>query len=378
VFQRPKGSGIWWIRYLDQYGREHREKVRMKSAALATYAQRKTEVRMEKFLPEEVHGKHQRATVGEIIDDYIEAGEARQLKAIDGVRQRLGWFKQQIGGLPARGLTLNDLEGCRRRPFQGRLASNKQKTLKEGRAVATVNRYRSTLKAAFYLALKSGKVDKNPVSFVKLSKENNKRVRWLTEEEEARLLAVLPSDYHPLVQVALHTGLRKSEQLNLRWSDVDFKRKLLTVRESKSGEPRHIPMNQVVIEALQSLPRMLHNPFLFCGRQAGQPLRNGIKHSDWEKYLKRAGIQDFHWHDLQHTFASRLVMRGVDLYTVSKLMGHHSTEMTERYTHLAPNYLKNAVNALVGENGTGTGTSQTTLSVSPLGPVAQKDRAAVS
>ena len=119
VFERPQASGIWWIRYLDQYGREHREKVGMKSAALAMYAQRKTEVRMDKFLPEEVRGKHQRATVAEVIEDYIEAGEARRLKAIDDVKQRLGWFKQQIGELPARSSTANDLETCRRRLSAG-------------------------------------------------------------------------------------------------------------------------------------------------------------------------------------------------------------------------------------------------------------------
>ena len=79
-------------------------------------------------------------------------------------------------------------------------------------------------KSAFYLTLKTGKVDKNPVSLVKLSKENNKRVRWLTEEEEVRLLAVLPIAYRPMVLVALHTGMRKSEQLNLEWTDVDFRR----------------------------------------------------------------------------------------------------------------------------------------------------------
>lgn len=117
---------------------------------------------------------------------------------------------------------------------------------------------------------------------------------------------VLPLAYYPLVLVALHTGMRKAEQLTLQWTNVDFRRTQITVRESKAGEPRHIPMNQVVIEALQSLPRMLHNSFVFFGR-GSQPLHNGIKHSDWMKYLKKAGIRNLRWHDLRHTFASRLV-----------------------------------------------------------------------
>ena len=123
---------------------------------------------------------------------------------------------------------------------------------------------------------------------------------------------------------------------------------------------------------------MLHNPFVFCGRE-GQHLHNRSKHSDWQKYLNEAGITNPRWHDLRHTFASRLVMRGVDLYTVSMLMGHHSTEMTERYSHLAPDFLKNAVNVLVSGNTTGTRTdTNQSVVLTSYGPVAQKDRAAVS
>jgi integrase len=98
--------------------------------------------------------------------------------------------------------------------------------------------------------------------------------------------------------VALHTGMRKSEQPNLQWVKWVL------------AATWHIRMNQVVIETLQSLPLMLHNPFVFYGRE-GQPLHNGTKHSDWQKHLKQAGIKNRCWHDLRHTFASRLVMRGL-------------------------------------------------------------------
>lgn len=211
---------------------------------------------------------------------------------------------------------------------------------------------------------------------MKLSKENNARVRWLTDDEEAELMKTLPKGHHSIVLINLHAGVRNSDQLNLKWSDINLEQRQITIRESKSGKARRIPMNQVVIEALKSLPRMLHNPFVFYGRDAGQPFKNGIKHSDWLKSLKIAEIENLHWHDLRHTFASRLVMKGVDLYTVSKLMGHHSLEMTERYAHLAPDFHKNAVNVLVSNDATAT--SLPADSLSPYGPVAQKDRAAVS
>jgi integrase len=129
-------------------------------------------------------------------------------------------------------------------------------------------------------------------------------------------------------------------------SDVDFQRKRITIRESKVGEARHVPMNGIVIQTLQAVPRMLHNPHVFYGRKAGEHFKNGIKNTDWKRYLREAGSEDFHWHDLRHTFASRLVMRGIDLFTVSRLLGHSNSEMTQRYAHLAPDYLQNAVEVL--------------------------------
>ena len=104
-----------------------------------------------------------------------------------------------------------------------------------GRKVATVNRYLGVLKAAFTLAVRNGKAEKNPVSTVELGKENNRRVRWLSEDEEVLRLGVLSRNHQALVLVALHTGMRKGEQLSLRWTDIDFHQRRLTIRESKSG-----------------------------------------------------------------------------------------------------------------------------------------------
>jgi integrase len=124
--------------------------------------------------------------------------------------------------------------------------------------------------------------------------------------------------------------MRKGELLALKWGDLDFRQRLISVRKSKSGRARHIGMNIRVIEALQSLPRVLHNSHVFPGQKPGHPMKNGIKHSDWVRYLKQAQIEDFHWHDLRHTFACRLVMGGIDLYKVRDLLGHESVEMTQR------------------------------------------------
>jgi integrase len=181
-------------------------------------------------------------------------------------------------------------------------------------------------------------------------KENNRRVEWLTEAEdqEKRLFAILPVRYHPIVMVALYSGMRKTEQLSLQWSDVDFRMGQIKVRESKAGKSRVIPMNETLSDTLRRLPRTLNNPFVFIGRIEGERMADLPR--EWEEYVSAAGIADFHWHDLRHTFASRLVMAGIPLRAVQELLGHQSLAMTERYSHLAPEDLKDAVAVLSKSN----------------------------
>ena len=334
VFERPKGSGIWWICYADANSQIHRERVGMRQAAVNVYQLRKTQVRLGKFAPEDIKIKHKITSVPEIIDDYLTASEAMMRKSIDDIRQRAGWWKQHLKARPANGIVKNDIENARLELSKNRLPSNGQRQKPGGRSAATVNRYLSTLKAAYMMALENEKVTTNPFRKIKLQKENNRRVRYLTDNEEERLLKVLPKIYHPLVLVALHTGMRKTEQLSLKWEDVDFAQRVITVRDSKPGRSRYIPMNQVVVDTLQGLPRMTSNPYVFPGVIEGERLKDLPK--DWEDYVEKAGIVNFHWHDLRHSFASRLVMKGVDLYTVKELLGHQSIEMTQRYAHLGP------------------------------------------
>jgi integrase len=201
--------------------------------------------------------------------------------------------------------------------------------------------------------------------WVKKFKENNERVRYLTDEEEGRLFKALPLEHHVLVVTDLHTGLRQGELFNLRWTDIDFYSDTINVRQSKSGEGRRIPMNKALREALLTLRQARHrqgqkaqngqelySPFIFCSPN-GAFLRNFAR--TWYPTLEAAKIEDFHFHDLRHTFASRLVMAGVDLYTVKTLLGHRTIQMTMRYAHLAPGHLKRAVEVLDKRTPVSTG-----------------------
>lgn len=192
------------------------------------------------------------------------------------------------------------------------------------------------LKRLFNLALRDGKAERNPVREVKFFKEDNERVRWLTDEEEARLRAVLGEREWPKVSFALNTGFRQANQFGLPWSDVNFETGAVTARGSKSGDTYHVPMNHELRELLRGLESRLKSAWVFPSRNGKSPLNaTNYMYRVFASALTRAAIANFRWHDLRHTFASRLVMAGVDLSTVRELMGHKTIRMTQRYAHVA-------------------------------------------
>jgi len=180
----------------------------------------------------------------------------------------------------------------------------------------------------------------------------------VTDEEEQGLRKALGDGEWSKVAIAIHTGLRRGEQFGLRWKDVDFTTGIVTIARSKSGEMRRVPMNDDVRELLRSLPSRLKSKWVLPSQAGGTPLdaKNFIRRV-FEPALEAAKIKDFHWHDLRHPFASRLVVRGVDLRTVQELMGHQSYELTLRYSHLSPCHQLEAVQRLnAPRSGTTTDT----------------------
>lgn len=181
---------------------------------------------------------------------------------------------------------------------------------------------------------------------IQCARENNARMRILTPEEEQHLLAQCSPHLKLLVIAALHTGLRSSELRSLTWDDIDFRRRIITVRAAyaKNGESRSVPMNNVLTSTLRGIKENLSvNGPVFCSSH-GTPYRSF--HGAFTHAIRKAGMSDFTFHDLRHTFASRLVMIGVDLPTVQVLMGHKTITMTLRYTHLTSGHKQQAVRAL--------------------------------
>jgi integrase len=147
--------------------------------------------------------------------------------------------------------------------------------------------------------------------------------------------------------------MRKSEILTLKWDDVDLRHDLITVRNTKNGEPRRIAINGTLRETLSNIMRRLDVAYVFFDCATGKPYGNVMK--SFSTACRRSGITDFHFHDLRHTFASQLVMAGVDLTTIKELMGHKTMAMTLRYSHLAPKHMAAALEILdqvLNENST--------------------------
>ena len=252
------------------------------------------------------------------------------------IRHETAWHAVApvIGGKRLDEISPFDLERYRRQRKQ------------DGRSDVTINRELAFLRNVYSMAIAWGKASENPVKHVRFARENNGRMRILSPEEEQRLLACCGPQLRPLVLTALHTGFRKSELLSLTWDDVDFRRHAMTVQAaySKNGESRSVPMNAVLTTTLRTIRINVSDESpVFCNRQ-GTPYRSF--RTAFERAVRKAGLKDMTFHDLRHTFASRLVMSGVDLPTVQALMGHKTIGMTLRYTHLTSEHKRQAVRAL--------------------------------
>ncbi|MEW6686074.1 MAG: tyrosine-type recombinase/integrase [Candidatus Edwardsbacteria bacterium] len=217
---------------------------------------------------------------------------------------------------------------------------------------ASVNRDLACLRHLFNKAIEWGYVSTSPMKGVKQLKEPPGRLRFLSKEEIQRLFAELPYGSKTIVLFALYTGLRKSEILNLRWSEVDFKNRMIIVEKTKTNERRIIPMNQAVYKQLQEISIRRNGDLVFSDEYRKNLRKN------FETALKKVSIEDFRFHDLRHTFASYLVMNGASLKVAQQLLGHKDIKMTMRYSHLSQDHLQDAVNRLDFVSSDGTNLAQ--------------------
>jgi integrase len=338
LFRRP-GSPHWWVRYADKSGRIRRESTGTSEKKLAREILAKKKVLVAENRHLEVK-KVPRTTFFQLCDLYWEKrGKSRKTK---GLSSTIKSWKDYFGNVRSADMTQSRIEDF--------LADRVDK---QRLSQSTRNRYIAELKRLFNWGMeyrsdgmnKPPLVEHNPAVALKRSKEKKyQRKRFLSQEELSRFLEACRDDFRPFVVTALHGGLRRGELFNLRWEDIDFTNRLIVVRDSKSGDPREIPMDETLAGALRGLPSRFKRGYVFPSPKTGGRLTDVKK--QFRTVLRKANIQNFRLHDARHTFASYLVMNGVDLKTVSELLGHADTRMTERYSHLSPKHKARAVKIL--------------------------------
>ncbi|MEJ7623706.1 MAG: site-specific integrase [Pyrinomonadaceae bacterium] len=217
------------------------------------------------------------------------------------------------------------------------------------RSPATVNRHLGVLSKIFSLAEDADLVENNPCKRVRKFRLNNQRVRVLSATEEIDLLSALGNNelVKQIVVFALNTGFRRGEIFDLKWFDVDFSRGLIQIRESKSNRKRVVPMNATILTLINGLVRS--SEYVFPSPKTGIRL-NQIKRS-FRRAVDEAGLQDFRFHDLRHTAATRMADAGADAFTIMKILGHSDIRMTARYTHATDAALRRAVTNLDPNSG---------------------------
>jgi integrase len=290
--------------------------------------------------------------------DHVQSRYRGQRLGADKKDYRYATLKAALGNRSAEAVTAQEIE---------RALSN----LSEDREwkPASFNRHKAFLSLAWRLGVESGKVQSSPVRLVHRRREDNGRVRWLSTDEETKMRAVIEAQYPaelPAFELALHTGMRLSEQYGLQWDCVDLERRQITIPRSKHGGIRYIPLDDTAVAALLKLRSRGNGsgPVMVTGEAGhgyliGHALRTP---KEWfAAACRKAEVADFSWHCLRHTFASRLVMAGVGLRTVQELMGHKTIAMTCRYAHLSPDHQAEAIRRLDGwgrktENETDTKT----------------------
>lgn len=272
-------------------------------------------------------------TLKEAIDRYIQSVlPSKKPNSQKDQTKQLQCWSDNIGYLSLADVTPAIIAEQRDKLAQG-------KTPRGDRTNATVNRYLAILSHLFTVSVKEwGWSHENPVLKVTRLKEPRGRVRFLSDDERARLLEACKKSesayLYTVVVLALSTGARKMEILGLKWQDVDIARGVITLHETKNGERRVLALTSLALELMKQYTkiRMLHCDFVFPSHSLNKPVDIT---TPWETALKRAEIKDFRFHDLRHSAASYLAMDGASLAEIAEILGHKTLSMVKRYSHLS-------------------------------------------
>jgi integrase len=332
VFERPKGSRVYWISFCDAHGKRHREKVGTQSAAKKLYDQRKAEVRAKTYEPSR-RSAGVGVTVGDLLDGALEF--VSEHKSAKDYIIKAGIVRAEFGDRAADSITPAEIDSW----LKSRETSG-----------ATANRYRSFLSLAYREGITNGKVTINPIKSVRPRRESQGRYRFLSREEYEALhskIAELYPDCLAEFVVAVYTGMRAGEQYSVKWRQVHIARKVIELSETKNDRPRTVHLHPTALKAIESVrPKQYKATDLVFPRET-----KAIDNRLWfNPCLEAAGISldEFTWHNLRHTYGSWLAMAGASTRELMEAGGWRSMQMAARYAHLSPAHTASVVNRLKG------------------------------
>jgi len=339
VFERPKGSGVWWINYYHD-GKQHREKGGTRTEAKDLYKERKAAARRGEKLPDLSKGK---VTLSALIDGALEFARTHNKSVRDYVSKG-EILRAAMGTLIAEEITPQEID---------RWLSKRFKT------PATANRYRAFISLIYREAIRNGKINVNPARQVRQRKEGGGRLRFLTREEFAALHAAIAKRFPEHLAefiVSVHTGMRLTEQYSCTWSQVHLDRRTIELTHTKNGSARTVSLNADAIAAIES--KRVH-------RQKATDLvfpREGTQgrfdtRSWFVPCLEEAKVTGYVWHSNRHTFCSWLAMAGATIKEIQEAAGHKTITMAARYSHLSPAHRQSVVERIAGTGQTRTGTA---------------------
>lgn len=370
-----KRGRIWWITYIGIDGKQYFESSKSSLRADAEYilACRRKDIGEGK---EPVITRIPNYSLSQLSEKYLDFVKVQ--RSFDSKKIFIKLLVKEFGTILLKNFNLMMIE------------QYQSKRLFDGKKPATVNRVIATLKHMFTKAAEWEMITEDTykkIKKVKFIPENNRRLRYLSREEWQSLINAAEPHLKPILITALNTGMRKGQILSLKWDNVDLKHGFILLDRTKNGERLELPINDTLKNTLQGITRRLDVSYVFYDQKNGRPFKD-VKRS-FSTALKRVetlkcsecsyqktrikskdnagncpkcgiklivlkGIQDFHFHDLRHTFASHLIMAGVDITTIKELLGHKTLTMTLRYAHLAPSHKVKAVDILDRQISGGT------------------------
>ena len=330
VFERPKGSGVWWINYYVD-GKQHREKAGTRSDAKDLYKERKATARRGEKLPDLRKGK---VTLSALIDGALEFARTHNSSVRD-YECKGEILREAMGARIASEIAPQDID---------RWLSSRFKT------PATANRYRAFLSLVYREAIRNGKVEVNPARLVRQRKEGTGRLRFLSREEYDNLRAIIarrfPGHLAEFV-VSVHTGMRLTEQYSCTWAQVHLDRRTIDLTKTKNGSARSVHLNADAMSAIQSMRRPRQRPSDPVFPREGSKGRFDTR-SWFGPCLAEAKINEYVWHSNRHTFCSWLAMAGATIKEIQEAAGHKTITTSARYSHLSPAHRLSVVERIAG------------------------------